>query len=81
MKDMILVGALVLACAIFITVHVTIAFGLLRRHPRWRAPLAFVIAPLAPIFAWREHMRIRAGLWTGALVLYVVVRILASRGG
>ena len=78
MKDIVLVGALVLAFAILFTLHVTIAFGLLRRRPRWHAPVAFIVAPLAPYWAWRERMRVRAAMWTLALVAYVVVRVAAS---
>ena len=77
MKDMIVVGTLVLAFALFITAHVAITYGLVFRRPRWRAPLAFFVAPLAPYWAWREHMRIRAGIWAAALVLYVVATIVA----
>jgi hypothetical protein len=78
-KDIVLVAGVVLAFAILVTTHVTIAFGLLRRHPRWRAPVAFVVAPLAPYWAWRDRMRVRATLWSAALVLYVVAMLLARR--
>lgn len=78
MKDILLVGGLVLAFALLVTVHLTIAFGLLRRRPRWRGIVAFVVAPLAPWFAWREHMRVRATVWTVALVAYAATRIIAS---
>ena len=78
MKDMILVGAVVLAFAFLVTAHVAIVVGLLSKAPRWRAGAALVLAPLAPYWAWRERMRIRAGLWTAGLVVYVVARIAAS---
>lgn len=77
MKDLIVVGTLVLSFALFITAHVTIAYGLLSRKPRWRAPVAFLVAPAAVYWAWREHMRVRAGLWAAALVLYVVATIIS----
>lgn len=77
MKDMIVVGTLVLAFALFITAHVAITYGLVFRRPRWRAPLALFVAPLAPYWAWREHMRIRASIWAAALILYVVATIVA----
>ncbi len=75
---MILVGALVLAFALLVTVHVMITFGLTARRPRWRGPVAFVVAPLAPYWAWRERMRVRAAMWAVALVAYVAVRVAAS---
>jgi hypothetical protein len=77
LKDMIVVGTLVIAFALFITAHVAIVYGLARRPPRSRALVAFLVAPLAPYWAWREHMRVRAGVWTAALVLYVVATIIA----
>jgi hypothetical protein len=77
LKDKIVVGTLVIAFALFITAHVAITYGLAFRRPRWRALAAFLFAPLAPFWAWREHMRIRAGIWAAALVLYVVATIVA----
>ena len=77
MKDLIVVATLVIAFALFITAHVTITYGLAWRPPRWRALVALFVAPLAPFWAWREHMRIRAGIWGGALVLYVVAMIVS----
>ncbi|MDB4935877.1 MAG: hypothetical protein JWP87_2849 [Labilithrix sp.] len=74
---MIVVGTLVVAFALFITAHVAITFGLAFRPPRWRALAAFLVAPLAPYWAWREHMRVRAGIWAAALILYVVATIVS----
>ncbi|MCL2725434.1 MAG: hypothetical protein FWD69_13460 [Polyangiaceae bacterium] len=77
MKDVVVVATLVVAFALLITAHVAIAFGLLRRRPWWRGPASFVVAPLAPYWAWQEHMRVRAGLWLFALVIYVVALVIA----
>ncbi len=79
MKEAIVPGVLVVAFAAIVTAHVAIVFGLLRRTPRWRAPLAFVVFPLAPYFAWREHMRPRAIIWSLFAVIYLVALALASR--
>ena len=78
MKDMILVGGLVVAFALFVTAHVSIVWGLLFRAPRWRALVALVVAPLALYWAIRERMKVRAGLWIASLVLYGITRVLAS---
>lgn len=78
MKDLIVVIAVSIAFAALLTAHVAIAFGLLGRRPRWRGPVAFAMIPLAPYWAWRERMRVRAIVWSGALVLYVIARIVAS---
>jgi hypothetical protein len=77
-KDAIFAGLVVVAFAIVVTAHVAIAFGLVRRTPRWRAPLAFAVVPLAPYFAWREQMRVRAVVWIAGALLYVIGLILAS---
>ena len=77
MKDLIVVATLVISLALFITAHVTITYGLAFRQPRWRAPAAFFVPPLAPFWAWRERMRIRAGIWMASLVLYVIATIVA----
>ena len=77
MKDLIVVATLVISLALFITAHVTITYGLAFRQPRWRALVAFFVAPLAPFWAWRERMRVRAGIWAAALVLYVVATLIA----
>ena len=70
--------AVVLAFALLVTAHLAIAVGLVAKTPKWRALVALVFAPMAPYWAWREHMRIRAGIWAAGLVLYVVALIAAS---
>ena len=77
MKDMIIVGMLILSFALFVTAHVAITYGLIFRPPRWRAPVAFFVAPAAPYWAWREHMRVRVAVWLAALALYVIATFLA----
>jgi hypothetical protein len=77
-KDLIVVATLVIALASLLTVHVTIAVGLAWRPPRWRALAALLVPPLAPLWAWRERMRVRTIVWVAALALYVVA-IIASR--
>ncbi|MFO0737102.1 MAG: hypothetical protein U0270_14535 [Labilithrix sp.] len=77
MKDIIVVALLVLAFAWLVTVHVTIVFGLAKKLPRWRAPVAFFVPVLAPYWAFREHMRVRAGLWVGGVVVYLVALLMS----
>ncbi len=78
MKDLVTVTVVVLAFATLVTSHLSIVFGLLRKPPRSRALLALVVAPLAPYWAFRERMRVRAGVWAVAAVLYVAARVIAS---
>ncbi|MBC7051985.1 hypothetical protein G6O46_23535, partial [Salmonella enterica subsp. enterica serovar Enteritidis] len=51
MKDLIVVGTLVVSFALFVTAHVAITYGLAFRPPRWRALAALFVAPLAPYWA------------------------------
>jgi hypothetical protein len=70
MKDALLLGGLLLSFATAVTAHLTIAVGLLARVPRWRAPVALLLAPLAPYWAWREGMTARAVLWLVGVIAY-----------
>jgi hypothetical protein len=74
-RDAILFGATIAAFALLVTAHVTIALGLVRRVPRWRGLVAFVLPPLAPYLAARAQMRVRATAWMCALVVYAVMRL------
>lgn len=62
----------ILSFATLLTAHVALVAGLVARRPRWRAPVAFVIVPLAPYWGFREHMKARAIVWSLALVVYAV---------
>lgn len=77
MKDLIVTIALVLGSASMFTAHVALTYGLAFRPPRWRALAGFFVAPLAPYWGFREGMKIRAGIWVGAFVIYVIAAIIA----
>ncbi len=78
-RDAVIMGALVVAFAAFVTLHVALSGRLaLRAHPRWRGLVALVLPPFAPIWGFREGMRKLSWAWVGALVLYVVARIAAQ---
>lgn len=79
MRDSLSIVGLVVAFATFVTVHLAIAVGLVFRFPRWRAPVALVVPPLAAYWALRGGMRVRGALWLGSLLLYAVFLGLASR--
>jgi hypothetical protein len=69
-RDMVCVAVLLVAFALLVTAHVTLALGLLRRLPRWRAPVGLVVPPLAVFWGWREGMRVRSTLWALSALLY-----------
>ena len=78
-RDVVLFAVVVVAFAALVTAHVWIAVGLLTRAPRWRAPLAFFVPPLAPYWALREKMRVRGVAWIAGFVTYVIVFVVAMR--
>jgi len=69
------------AFGVLVTAHVALVVGLLMRRPRWRAPLALFVPPLAPYWGSDAGMRFRTLLWVGAVCVYAVARILAGFGG
>ena len=73
MRDALLFGGVVVAFAALCTVHVAIVFGLFKQHPRWRAPVAFFVPPLAPYWALRSGMVVRGGIWIGSVILYTTL--------
>lgn len=78
MKDIIVVGLLVVGFALLATVHVAIVVGLAKKQPRWHAAAAFFVPVLAPYWAWQEQMKKRAGMWVVAILVYLVALLLAS---
>ena len=78
-RDLLVFVATVVLFAALVTIHVMLAIGLSRRVPRWRGPVAFVVAPLAPWWAWREKMRAGVVLWVVAAVAYLSCLDLALR--
>ena len=78
MTDRLAVGAVVLSFAVLCTAHVAIAAGLSRRSPRWRAAVGLIALPLAPYWAARERMWVRAALWSLGLLGYVIARAVAT---
>jgi hypothetical protein len=78
-RDVVVVALVLVAFAALVTAHVSIAVGLATRPPRWRALVAFVVAPLAPYYGFRARMPIRSAAWIGTLLVYVVARIVALK--
>ncbi|MEZ4219510.1 MAG: hypothetical protein R3B13_01185 [Polyangiaceae bacterium] len=76
--DALVLSSLVGSFAVLVTTHVAISYGLLRREPWWRGPIAFVFAPVAPLWAMESGMKRRAALWIIALCVYVLARIFAE---
>ena len=78
-RDVALLSFLVIAFATLLTVHVALAVGLVRHGGGRRALAAFVVAPLAPFWGWREGMRVRGILWMAAALSYLGALWLAMR--
>lgn len=78
-KDAVVLGGLLLSFATLVTTHVAIAVRMLWRvEPRYRGIVALLVAPLAPLWAYEQRWRRMSFLWVGALLLYVVFRVLAE---
>jgi hypothetical protein len=76
-RDAAILAILVVAFATLLTVHIAIALGLERRTYLRRALIAFMVAPLAPWWGWREKMHVRGLLWVTAAVVYAAALWLA----
>lgn len=76
-SDLIVTLALAVVAALWFTIHVALSVGLLRRQPRWRGLVGFLIAPLAPIFGFAARLRIRAVVWIVLAIAYAVLRFKA----
>ncbi len=71
-RDLVVLGATVIAFATLVTVHVTLVFGLARHARGRRALVALLVPPLAVWWGWRERMTARGALWLLAAATYVV---------
>jgi hypothetical protein len=79
-KDLILMAALTLGLATLVTTHVSLAWRLFRLQPRWRGLVALVVPPLGLIWALRAGWKRTAGLWLGAVAVYLVALVAALAG-
>jgi hypothetical protein len=77
MSDVVAFSIVVIAFAVAATAHVAIALGLSRRRPRWHGVVALFVVPLAPYWAFRESMRIRAAVWIVGVVGYAIARAMS----
>lgn len=76
-SNLIVTVALAAVAALWFTFHVALSVGLLRRHPRWRGFVGFLVAPLAPVFGFGAHLRVRSVAWIVLAVAYVILRMRA----
>lgn len=60
---------LVAAFALLGTAHVALVLGLVGPGG-WRALVALVVFPLAPVWGMKHGLFVRSWIWLGALVLY-----------
>ncbi len=76
--DIPIVATLVGAFGLLVTVHVALSVALLTRRPRWRAPVALLVPPLAPYWGYKEGWRKASLVWVTAFCVYAVARMAAS---
>jgi hypothetical protein len=77
-RDEIVTAGVVVAFSTLVTMHVMLVAALAARPPRWRAAAALLIAPLAPLWGWRDSRK-RAIAWMASALVYLVMLWLASR--
>jgi hypothetical protein len=76
-SDLVVTVALAAVAASWFTFHVALSVGLLRRHPRWRGLVGFLVAPLAPFFGLSARLRVRSVAWIVLAVAYLILRMRA----
>jgi hypothetical protein len=75
----VVLGALLVSFAAFITTHIVIAVRLLvSAKPRYRGIVAFVVLPLAPMWAYRERWRWLCWTWIGSVAAYAAMVAVSS---
>ena len=80
MNDVVVLVALLLSFATFVTTHLAIAGRLLfRRDDRWRGLVVWVAPPMALVWALRRGWKVSAGLWAGSVVVYAIALIAGLR--
>ena len=71
-RETLLGGWLAVTFVAQLVTHVSLLTGLARREPRWRALVALVVPPLAPVWGWSEGMQKRAYAWGVSLAAYAL---------
>ncbi len=77
--DIVSYAVLVVSFALWVTVHVSLSWGLVTRRPAWHGVLGFVVIPLAPLFGFKQELRGRAILWLMSLAAYTAAYLVASQ--
>jgi hypothetical protein len=73
MRDAVVFGMMVLGFATFVTAHLVLLVVLtIWEKPRWRGPVALLLPPLAPMWAWRAGRKFAASCWALGLVVYAI---------
>lgn len=77
MTDTVIMSALIVSFANFVTIHVLSCASFVGRAPLWQAGLALFVPPLAPVIAARLKSTQLAVGWTVAALLYAVCLVRA----
>lgn len=68
--EMLVLSVLVGSFALWVTVHVAVVTGLFARGGPWRALVALLVPPMAPVWGLRHGLVARSLVWLGACCLY-----------
>lgn len=61
--------------ATLVTVHVALLWGLSRWASRQKLLASLLLPPLAPYFGWSSGTRVRASIWLGSLLVYLIASL------
>jgi hypothetical protein len=78
-KDGIIVTLLSASVATMVTAHLALVYGLFWRSPRWRAPVALLLPPLAAAWGFQARMKVRSAALIGGAVVYAFAAFAALR--
>lgn len=70
--------ALILLSSSWLTAHVTLVYGLIRRLPAWRVLVALFVPLVAPVWGYQAGLRIRSLVWLATAIAYGVVWALGA---
>jgi hypothetical protein len=76
-KDYLVLAALVVTFATFVTAHLFLTWRLLwYSRPRWRGLVVVALPPLAPIWGYQMGYRRLASTWLASVIGYLLARLI-----
>jgi hypothetical protein len=77
-RDEVVVALLLCGLGAWAYLHVTLAWKLAARAPRWRGAVGLAVPPLAAYWGWLAGYRVHVSAWALVLVTWAAVRVFLS---